>query len=115
MARALAPFLREELDLEGRGHTNDWMTHRDTPSPRLTMVACRSGKIQGAKKLGRNWVFLKESWRSFLEAQAAPPEKSQAIHSVTTVNSGDDELMAEVRSELGLIPRNLATKTFRRV
>ncbi len=114
LARALAPYLRQELNLDGHGRADGWMSHRDTPSPRLTMAACRSGKIPGAKKLGRKWVFREESWQVFLEVQAAPLDTVGARPPAPTANLADDELMAEVRSELGLVPCNRVTTTFRR-
>lgn len=56
LAAALAPFLREHLDAErGDGAIVDVLEF--VPGSRRTIQrACRTGAIEGARKVGRRWV-----------------------------------------------------------
>lgn len=103
LARALAPYLRDELGLEQQPTPVGWMTHRDTPTPRLTMRACRDGRIAGARKLGRKWVFDAQAWEQFVRGHGEEPS-GRVAKETCAVASGHDATLEALREELGLAP-----------
>jgi hypothetical protein len=101
MARALVPFLRAELGLDPRDPERKWMCASDTPVPRHAKQAAREGRIRGARKVARRWVFEVQAWDEYLAGLPEARHVSPRTPGVSEV----DQVVADLRSELGLAPR----------
>jgi hypothetical protein len=98
----LLPHIRDALAAD-HDNTTRLMTARDTPSPRATMEACRRGKIHGARKVHRRWMFSAAAWRRYVETHEAAPT-SKVDTTPSTVQAEADTL-DDLRRELGFAPR----------
>ncbi len=64
--------------------------------------ACRTGRVTGARKMGRVWVATLDAWNARSRAEAPrgiAPRKNMKGGTVTPIRSNDD---ADVLAELGL-------------
>jgi hypothetical protein len=105
LAQALLPYLRAELIQRAAPPHERWMTADETPCPRLTKEACRRGRIDGARKLHRRWMFTAEAWDRYVQAFGKPPASDDALPSD---RAGDDEddveaALAEMRAQFGFV------------
>jgi hypothetical protein len=98
----LLPRLREELEREPMG----LMSASETPTPRAVMAACRRGRIRGAKKIHRQWVFSVEAWREYASTYGEDPKRPSAP---CVAASSEDDVIDELRRELGFIRKGART------
>jgi len=95
LADALLPKIREALAAD-RDDTAKLITPRDTPTPRATMEACRSGRIEGAKKVHRRWTFTVAAWKKYVDSYGSEPRRREEPRC-----SDYDTTLDELRRELG--------------
>jgi hypothetical protein len=69
LARALLPYLREELARDrSEGELLDVLEHVPG-SQRSLMTACRTGEIAGAKKVARRWIATRAAIDAYLRTR----------------------------------------------
>lgn len=93
LARALAPYLRDELGLEQREGEQLVDVAAVVPLPRRAVfAACRRGDIAGATKRSRRWVATRAALDAWLRAGGP------RLVSASSTDDGDE--LTEMRSRL---------------
>lgn len=104
LARALAPYMRQELRLEERDGEQIVDVAAVVPLPRRAVcTACRRGEIAGATKRGRRWLATRAAVDAWLRAGGP------RLVSPTAEDADQDDELEDLRQELARPPRRRRT------